>query len=73
MEVFSSLRAFRVSMAASISDLGAPPAFSARTALPCVSTAACLSARDLRRESSVAAMEEDDREGVNVRVSGIES
>jgi len=73
MEVFSSLRAFRASMAASISGFGAPEAFSARTALPCASTAACLSARDLRRESSVAAMVEDDRERGNVKVGGIGS
>jgi len=73
MDVFSSLSAFRVSMAASISGLGAPAALRARTALPCASTAACLSARDLRRESSVAAMVEDDRENANVKASGIGS
>lgn len=68
MELFSSFSAFRASIAASISGWAALAALRARTALPWASTAACFSARDLRRDSSVAAMGEDDM----ANVSGIE-
>lgn len=57
-EDFSSFMAFRASTAASISDLVAAAALRARTVLPCDSTADCFSARVLRRDSSVAAIEE---------------
>ncbi|WVZ20904.1 hypothetical protein V8G54_008226 [Vigna mungo] len=73
MDVFSSLRAFKVSMAVLISVLGAPTALRVRTTLPCASKTACLSAKDLQRESSMAAMVEDDREKANVKLNGIGS